>query len=855
MNGPLRDHRAKERKNTDSSELAPVQPQIVVPTFSNPAESGFQFSDIPVFPSEVKSEQPDSEISRIRGRVEHQTGYDLSSVRVHQDSPILGGSSFQGLTLGHDVHLQAGWNSSGQGGHVLAHEFAHTVQQSTGAANQETTSSTQGYDSLEHQAEVVAERSETQGLGSGLEKPALSPMSEPAQPVAQGFDPRFHRKSIVNALSDPMGPNMMAPGFTPEEIGAIYAANWERDFSQAHPSLGNVVLAWKQVKLAAADNERTPQSVSVAETGFNQAIQNVLESVEHDGVDKFMLARSYGGYAFWEHMDNPGADINKALNDRLKQEMDREIDPKVKLQMATDLKSLPAHVYIAREHIKEMLYDAVSTAHPDFQIGGSALNAHNRSLSRTGKPNPKEPEPVLRSQGLNSPDDHNADPSKHTTVNDQGQSTAPIKSEVSSEVRDRTLVPAGSGLRFNPVAYEKLGRASHALEDFWSHSNFVEIAIGEAKWDKELAKSGRDSNAAGEATLTTGTFGDTDSSHAVAHKIRAAADEIQTERQLLDHALGRGAKLPDQKDVKVGDESEPTPESDQDEQGLYGNAFKALGEESAWDEFIRNPATAGAAAGGYAGHDAVASATLGAVAGVATGTVGGAAGGWKAGHDLLGKGLAGDIGGGVLGVLGGAVGAVTGIVSGTVGGMMGGASTAATHPEGGKDGALQGAGVFGKDNLKHVATSLALSSQGVSLLRSVAEKLEEKTREKQVKTGAYDSHTMLAKDQPGHDRDDRVTHNEEERQDHLRDLVKGKKFKLAMELSTAADQNIIAQANKALTATTAEEAQSALEGINAKLDQLIAPPTTGHPLWGIVEKHRKEIETSLNNLHGKSTGS
>jgi Domain of unknown function (DUF4157)/Heterokaryon incompatibility protein Het-C len=839
----VKDRQVQHRAESDSSSLVSVQPQSVAQPSSSLGESGFQFGDIPVFSPEQATEQPNTEIDAIRSRVEHQTGYDLSSVRVHQNSAVLNDLPLPGLTVGHDVHLQSGWNPAGQGAQVLAHEYAHTVQQSTGAATPQSTSSVDGYGSLEDQAQTVAERSEMQESNAALEPPALSPMSEPAQPVAQGFDPRFHRQSVVNALSDPLGPSMMAPGFTPEEIGAIYAANWERDLSQAHPSLGNVILAWKQVKLAAAADDRTPQSVSTAESGFNDAVKNVLEAVEKDGVDKFMLTRSYGGYAFWEHMDNPDADINKSLDERLKSDMDKESDPKVKLQMANDLKGLPAHIYIAREHIKEMLYDAVSTAHPDFQIGGSARDARDRSLSRTA---------VLRSQGLNSQDDHDADPSKQTTVSNQGQSTAPVQGEVSSQVRDRGLVPAGSGLRFDPAAYQKLGRASHVLEDFWSHSNFVEIAIGEAKWDKELDKSGRD------ASLTTSTFGATDSSHAVAHKIRAAADEIQTERELLNHALGRGAKLPKQKDVKVGDESEPTPESDQDEHGRLGHAFKAVGEESLWDEFIRNPATAGAAAGGAVGHYSYGPVGAlpfvigaGGVTGGVTGAFGGSAGGWKAGHDLLGNGLAGDIGGGVLGVLGGAVGGVTGVASGAFGGLIGGLSTAFSHQESGADGAVQGASVFGNDNLAHVAASLAASDQGIALLRSVAEKLEEDTRDKQIKAGKYDSHTVLAKDQPGHDRADRATKTEEERQDHLRDLLKGKKFKLAIELSTAADQKIIAESNKAMIATTAEAAQAALEGINAQLDLLVAAPTTGHPLWGIVEKHRSEIEESLNNVHGK----
>src|SRR4051794_8076341 len=60
------------------------------------------------------------------------------------------------------------------------------------------------------------------------------------------FDPKWHRSALLSGLKD-------VAGFTSGDLGAIYAGNWERDFSQAHPALGAVVLAWKDLQRAKSE--------------------------------------------------------------------------------------------------------------------------------------------------------------------------------------------------------------------------------------------------------------------------------------------------------------------------------------------------------------------------------------------------------------------------------------------------------------------------------------------------------------------------------------------------------------------------------------------------------------------------
>lgn len=75
--------------------------------------------------------------SDLRGKFESSLGADLSSVRLHTGAASADAASAVGAkayTLGNDIHFGAGhYNpSSADGQHLLAHEVAHTVQQSGG---------------------------------------------------------------------------------------------------------------------------------------------------------------------------------------------------------------------------------------------------------------------------------------------------------------------------------------------------------------------------------------------------------------------------------------------------------------------------------------------------------------------------------------------------------------------------------------------------------------------------------------------------------------------------------------------------------------------------------------------------
>jgi hypothetical protein len=431
-------------------------------------------------------------VEAVRARVESATGYDLSEAVVHHASPAAAVAGAQGLAVGRDVHLAPGVSPrTAHGAHVLAHELAHVVQQGSGAATGIEAPGRRR--ALEADAEAVAVRSASAPVPAPL--PA-APLPAPLAVVVQPFDPRYHRTSLVGGLE--------GSGFTPDEIGMIYAANWERDLSQAHPALGNVILAWKSVKVAAYEGRLSDADIAA----FQGACQSVLEQAllvraTTGSFDAFMEATAYGGYQFYEHMDNPEGTPQAA---------------QMKVVLAgKNVSGLPDHIYISREYIKEMLFEAARLSHPDLAGTPTAAAASSSAETRAKL---------------------GAGPGIPTAG---GLPAASVAAETSHEVQQGTAGAGGGGASLDPRAYDLIGRASHALQDFWSHSNFVERAIGDP--DFELGG------------LTTGTFGDDDKSHALAHKIRGAADEIDAEMPLIDRMTGRRATDPSPGEVNVGDES------------------------------------------------------------------------------------------------------------------------------------------------------------------------------------------------------------------------------------------------------------------------------------------------------------
>lgn len=439
--------------------------------------------------------------------MEQITGFDLSPVRFHERSRLADGVGVDGVTIGHDVHLASSLASDpAHASHVVRHELAHVIQQATNAGG------TRG------ELELAAER--TAAETPGQRSSELRALPAVGAAAAQAYDPRFHRRNTVRAL--------VGTGFSDQQIGQIYAANWERDLSQAHPALGNTILWWKAVKVAAARRDAVAFATASAELRKEMAQLLSLVSAESDplaAIGDIASAKSYGGYRFYHHFDNPVApDFVKhpTQPEGISPATAKELSARV--STATE-PGLPQHLIDSRQYVKAQLALAVQRYRTDFD------NAPAMAIARAFG----EREAQLKQQIAartayvwGNPVNDDRDPA--------GTLTSPVTAETAMQaarVRKESGLAEGTsvaGARFTPAVADALGRAGHAVEDFFSHSNFVELALGEST--------------PGMFGLDTGTFETNDSGHALAHKLRGLVDDIDGNRLVLYAALG-GGKLPE----------------------------------------------------------------------------------------------------------------------------------------------------------------------------------------------------------------------------------------------------------------------------------------------------------------------
>jgi hypothetical protein len=406
--------------------------------------------------------------------------------------------------MGTEVHLGSALEaeSSAHRDHVLRHELAHVVQQAHGLGDDPAR--------LEHDAERMAD-----GAAHAPVRSALRPLGAPVPGRAQAYDPRFHRLNTVRSL--------VKTGFSDAQIGQIYAANWERDLSQAHPSLGEAIRSWKAVKVAAY--RRNESEFALASGMLRSAVASLLGQIGGpkilDDISGAMIlasSKSYGGYRFYEHFDNPTApSFTKKPNDA------EGLSPESARRLRAMNGRLPQYIVDGREYIKAQLVLATHLYRTDFADASS----RGVELEFGKRAN------ALRREIKAGPEFGGVD------VNYAGDPTntllAPIAAETSIQVareRGRRRVLEGNAVaqgRFTPEVADALGRAEHALQDFFSHSNFVELQIGEPT--------------PGMIGLETGTFESNDSMHALSHKLRGLVDDLDNNSFVLRAALGDG-KLP-----------------------------------------------------------------------------------------------------------------------------------------------------------------------------------------------------------------------------------------------------------------------------------------------------------------------
>jgi hypothetical protein len=467
----------------------------------------------PAYPSEIAT---DAGGERLPGHLKRAwPGFDFSRVVIDASpqaaarADALGVPAFaEGRGIGFAAGQFAPATSHGQ--QILAHEMAHVVQQELGLP------AVRGADraGLERDAERDA-RAAASGRHLSIPTRAGSAVA-----VAQGFDPTYHEEATIGGLTGI---------FTPGEIGRVYEGNWKRDFSQGWPEIADIVIAWKELKAYDQSYHQTNMALQakfMAATGALLMIPN--QTVIHN------VTETYGGYRYWEHMDNPGAAAADA-----------------DMRWGTRPGDMPGYIRDSRASLKDKLREAIFAARDSWgglkpDSGRAAANVWARG-------------PLPATYDIQDPFKDRARPPQEfnvaKSVPDAGKSSSQIAYDVQEiAAKDpNATAKKTKGFGLGPEVADNLGRASHLIEDFFAHSNFV-----------ELATALQPGQTIPESSLKTGTFEAPDKLHSLSGKLRDAADDMDANKRLLPPggsaviaSLRRLAQLAEQASQALG----PKPDS------------------------------------------------------------------------------------------------------------------------------------------------------------------------------------------------------------------------------------------------------------------------------------------------------
>ncbi len=428
-----------------------------------------------------------------RAQMETAFGADFSSVQAHTGqrdamASIGATAAAQGDSIAFADASPEPW--------LVAHELTHVVQhqQAGGGAVAKKGTIASVDNAAEREADSVADR-----VASGQPAGAIS-----AAPEADihRFAPDGHRASTVAGLKG---------AFSAEEIGDIYASNWERDFSQGNPDLASASIAWTAVKNHAVKNNGDPGPQAAT---FQAAVWKVVNGNLTSAMDE-----SLGGYQYFEHMDHPTANFSSP---------DKAADKRWEKQA----NGMAGYILDSRAFIKDQMVAAIDVyreLHSMSAVGGSIDNWNgvakpehytNTKVATDGK--------VVTTQlpkGFEGSNVASRDPIREEATADAAKAGA--KSD-----------PGHAEKQWQLVA-QNLGRAMHPFQDFWSHSNWLELA----RAAKKKIKGGGTvtAGAAANKQLKTGTFEMASKAEALGEKLLAFSTGLQKDFPLLLKVYGRTA--------------------------------------------------------------------------------------------------------------------------------------------------------------------------------------------------------------------------------------------------------------------------------------------------------------------------
>lgn len=371
----------------------------------------------------------------VRAQMEGQFGEDFSSVQVHVGSATLGAAGAGAATAGEHIHFAPGKfdPETQQGQKLIAHELTHVVQQrgasASGAAHAAASDS-----AAEHQAEAVGEQ-----VAGG--QPALEVGAEAAPAAAaQGIrgtapadavhfgEAGVHRGIELEAAG--VGEKYDPKKLTPQQRAALemYAGNFMRDYSQ--------LAAPTPLKILAGLPSTNKGGV-VGNAGARTLIDAIVRSIAilelgKDVGKQLVTQKNVGSYEAEHHLDNPMG--TSGAGDFITE------GPEPKLAS----KSTPTAIRTT---------DALGL--PVTAPYSTADSATQATHAGSAAPGLQYENPELYKVGEGGLATHLSNSTEHA----------------------KNCLLESATLGASPSGRMKLGMGQHIVEDYFSHSNFIEVGL------------------------------------------------------------------------------------------------------------------------------------------------------------------------------------------------------------------------------------------------------------------------------------------------------------------------------------------------------------------------------------------
>ena len=258
-------------------------------------------------------------------------------------------------------------------------------------------------------------------------------------------------------------------------------------------------MAWRELKAYDRAHHQTDGGL---QRKFIWAVGKLLLIPNQTAIHN--VTETYGGYRSWEHMDNPGA-ADAADAD---------------MRWSTGKDEMPGYIRNSRASLKDKLRKAIFAARDSWgglktDSGRAAANAWARG-------------PLPATYDIDDPYKDRARPPQGFDVAKPLPDPSKSSSQIADDVQEiASANPSATqrktkGFDANSEVADNLGRASHLVEDFFAHSNFV-----------ELTKTTQPGQTIPKSSLMTGTFETPDKLHSLSGKLGDAAADMDANQSLL----------------------------------------------------------------------------------------------------------------------------------------------------------------------------------------------------------------------------------------------------------------------------------------------------------------------------------